>query len=134
MESKVSQFMICYSKQDLTKLECTCLLKIKNNKELLKNVKETYFRNVENDNVWVLEGVDELFVDAQKYLMTEKKFESTHLYNIIKQISDICETIIFWYGSEYDDLDVVNDKNQLFLALKDALNDSMCECYSLYRK
>ena len=54
----MSQFMLCKSKYDLKKLNCTKLLNYKINNELLTKVANEYVPVEEQKNLWVLQEIN----------------------------------------------------------------------------
>ena len=129
----MSQFMMCFSYENLTGFEFSNLTKNISNKELFIKVADKNLKHKENKNIWVMEKIDDYFSEAQLFLNNGKSFKSTKLYNILFNICDLCEVIIFWYGSEFENLDMVIDKKQMLLKIEESVKDSMCECYLIFK-
>ena len=129
----MSQFIMCYSHKDLSIFGCNRLSSNVANKQIFDRVANNLLKEIEMDNVWIMEGVDNYFLKAQKDVFNGKKFKSTCLYKLLDKICDICHIIIFWYGSEFEDLDIITDKDKMFLYIQESIKDSMCECYLIYK-
>jgi len=78
--------------------------------------------------------IDKLFTDAQFACVNEKLFNSTDLKKIITQVLKVSDEIVFWYGSEYDDLDDVSDSDTLSEILENVVQTSTCEAYIRFKR
>lgn len=78
--------------------------------------------------------VDDLMLDAQRAINENIDFESTKLFQSIKKLTNSVDELIFWYGSEYDDLDYVHNESELLSKLKESVSDSFCEVYIHYKR
>jgi len=105
----MSQFMISRAEADLTDCGGIRLLDSKYNRELLLSVINDYFPNTDN-NIWIIEDIHDYCNEAQE----SKSFVNSKLYYILDKLYDVCDYMVLWYGSEYDDLDEVYSKKGLF--------------------
>lgn len=78
-------------------------------------------------------SIDQLMLDAQKELEFSQ-FEKTELCHTISKIVPTVDELVFWYGSDYDDLDYVYDVSTLLRKLKEAVIESACEAYIHYKQ
>lgn len=78
-------------------------------------------------------SIDQLMLDAQKELEFSQ-FEKTELCHTISKIVPTVDELVFWYGSDYDDLDYVYDVSTLLRKLKEAVSESACEAYIHYKQ
>lgn len=78
-------------------------------------------------------GIDSLMLDAQKLVIESSKFEETPLYEVIEKLAQTVDELIFWYGSDFNDLEWVYDAPALLNKLKEAVNTSSCELYIHYK-
>lgn len=78
-------------------------------------------------------SIDQLMLDAQKELEFSQ-FEKTELCHKISKIVPTVDELVFWYGSDYDDLDYVYDVSTLLRKLKEAVSESACEAYIHYKQ
>lgn len=130
----MSQFLMCCSFKDLTEFQCRKLSQNIPNKDLYKKVANYFLKHANMDNIWVMEKSDNYFTKAQTILHQGGNFKSTYLFKLLDKICNICETMIFWYGSDFEALDVVVYKEELFLNVGESINDSMNECYLIFKK
>ena len=80
------------------------------------------------------EDIDSLMLDAQKQVIESVGFEKTQLYGVVENLAPSVDELIFWYGSESDDLEYVYDVPILLGKLKEAVSDSSCELYLHYKR
>ena len=78
------------------------------------------------------DDIDTLFTEAQKAIGNNQEFENTRLNKVISRILEVSDEIVFWYGSDFDDLDSVAEESVLRDSLKQALETSSCEAYLHY--
>jgi hypothetical protein len=78
-------------------------------------------------------NIDQLMLDAQK-TAGSLQFEKTELCQTIRRIVPTVEELVFWYGSDYDDLDCVYDVSILISKLREATSESVCEAYVHYKQ
>ncbi|ASP38603.1 hypothetical protein CHH28_07900 [Bacterioplanes sanyensis] len=102
------------------------------NDSFLVKAADELFISTPLDKIYSLD-IDGLFLDAQKSV-PDVPFEKTELYESIKLISGSASEIIFWYGSEYGDLDCVYDEDELLVRLQRSISDSFCEAYVHFKK
>ena len=83
-----------------------------------------YFPNTDN-NIWIIEDIHDYCNEAQE----SKSFINSKLYYILDKLYDVCDYMVLWYGSEYDDLDEVYSKKGLFEYVEHCLKNPCCEIY-----
>ncbi len=116
----MSQFLICKSKRDLSAFGVP-LSKCVHNKSLYNNVVDYYLEGV-TDNIWVIEKICDWIYDINNYI--------EHIRTIARK-SDVA---IFWYGSEFADLDRVYSLDELMEYIKKESFDSNIELYLMYKR
>jgi hypothetical protein len=106
--------------------------------DFLLGVAGKLFPNSSVNEIFVLdvdgEDIDSLMLDAQKLLIESSKFEETAVYSAIGKVAQAVDELIFWYGSDYDDLECVYDVSVLLRKIEDAVSESACELYIHYKK
>lgn len=106
--------------------------------EFLRGAAIDLFPGVSLNEIYFLDvggkDIDSLMLDAQKAVNDKKCFRETELYKAIEMVSDSVDELVFWYSSDYDDLDYVYDVPELLRKLEGAVSDSFCEVYGRYRK
>lgn len=106
--------------------------------DFLEGVAGKLFPDSSIDEIFVLdvdgEDIDGLMLDAQKLVIESSKFEGTELYSAIGKVAQAADELIFWYGSDYDDLECVYDVPALLSKLEEAVSDSTCELYIHYKE
>lgn len=133
--NKVSQFMICETKNDLVQVGCTKLLECIENKEFLIQVINNVLLNKINfDNLWVFENIDKYFVKTQREIHQGVKFEETDLYYKLNILCDSCDKIILWYGNDFEELDKVINKTDFLFNIRKDIENSICESYIIFTK
>jgi hypothetical protein len=105
----MSQFMLCKSTCDLTKQKCEKIACHKDNEEFFTKVIKEVNGDV-RDEIWVVTSIDFLFTQAKKQngIIT---FENTEIFSLMSFLFDVSETMILWYGDEYQDLMSSAQKN-----------------------
>ncbi|MPY26902.1 hypothetical protein [Shewanella sp. YLB-07] len=78
--------------------------------------------------------VDSLMLDAQKAVIDNKVFQKTELYKVVNKVAQYVDDFVFWYGSDYDELEYVYDVADLLGKLEREVGDSFCEAYVHYKK
>ena len=111
----MSQFLICKSYEDLSSYGCT-FLQCKNNKLLYSSVIEKYI-NGNFDNIWIIERISKWIDDTNKEM------------NFIYELIDKSDILIFWYGTDYDDLDVFYSKEEMIRYIDLEIEESCVELY-----
>lgn len=79
-------------------------------------------------------SIDQLFTDAQKMVNSKHGFEQTELSIFMRAIECSLIEAAFWYGSEFSDLDNVENFTELLAKLGEAVNETSCEAYLHYRQ
>ena len=106
--------------------------------DFLMGVASKLFSDSSIDKIYIIEvdgeDIDSLMLSAQRLVIGSSKFEETALYRVIAQVVQAVDELIFWYGSDYDDLEYVYDAPALLDKLEEAIKDSSCEIYSHYKK
>ena len=110
----MSQFLICESKENLSEYGCK-LNELVDNKDLLELVKQKYFGA--KDEIWVIIGIHEMLNCLEENIV------------IIKNIAQKSKEMVFWYGSEYEDLDNLYSEEELIDYLYSEYNDWGLELY-----
>jgi len=104
----------------------------------LLGVAETLLPSFSFDTLFVIDvngkDIDYLMLDSQRAIIDGVPFENTTLYMEVEKIVRTVDEIIFWYGSDFQDLDYVCDVPSLLAKLEKAVRDSTCELYVHYRK
>jgi len=116
--------MMCKSNYDLTKYG----KRIKNvckSHELFMYVFKKYYPKEEDDNIWIIDGIDSLCNET----LDENMFYTSEVYFLLNNICDICEWIILWYGNEYGDLDIVYTKSEFIRYIQRCIEKPGCELY-----
>ena len=83
------------------------------------------------DNICTIPEFDKLCTSAQEDINNGINIYNTELFKVLDKIKE--EEIYFWYGSEYNDLEEINDFNELISNIKDALIESSGEIYIHYK-
>ena len=130
----MTQFALITTNNDLDCLQPLDAL----NDEFLLNVAISLFPGISLNKIYLFDvggmSVDDLIVDAQRAVLDNKNFQETHLYSGIKKIIDHADDFVFWYGSDYDDLEYASTAKELLEKLEIAVSDSFCEAYVHYKK
>jgi len=124
----MSQFMLCKSSRNLEKLGCVRIADCKLNREFLTKAARQVLACDTLHDIWEVSNFDDLLTQAQRQIV-EQSFETTELYSLLSSLFDASDTIVLWYGDEYQDLNHVNNKEQFLSSVRESLMDSMCECY-----
>ena len=115
----MSQFLICKAQSDLSSFGVP-LTECKNNLNLYRDVVNYYFDGI-TENVWVIEKICNWIYDAD------------HHMDDIKTIVSNSDMAVFWYGSEFMDLDSVYSHEEVVERIKQESSDSSIELYLLYK-
>lgn len=111
----MSQFLICKSKENMIKYG----LKLKDvflNKSLYIKVVNKYMLDEEIDNIWVIDNIDDILM-------------SKYDLKLIEEIVQKSELLIFWYGTDFEDLERMNSSQMLISYLESNINDPSLELY-----
>ena len=130
----MSQFMLCKSKYDLKKLNCTKLLNYKINNELLTKVANEYVPVEEQKNLWVLQEIDKYCTETQKSMNEGISFKNTELYCLLNKLYDKCTNLILWYASDYLKLDEISKRKDFFDLIEQEIRYPCCEIYIIMKK
>jgi hypothetical protein len=79
-------------------------------------------------------GIDSLMLDAQKAVIDSKSFQETELYKVVDEVAPNVDDFVFWYGSDFDELEYVYNVADLLGRLETSVSDSFCEAYVFYKK
>lgn len=114
----MSQFLICKAAEDLSnygkKIDDTIL-----NYDLFSKVINQYIMSEKADDIWIIENIHEMVNHLQKHM------------EIIEEIVSKSDVMIFWYGSDFQELEVVNTRCELMDYLKHNV-DNPCFEIDLY--
>ncbi len=87
------------------------------NKALYNEVIKKYMYNENIDNIWVIDEIHDMINMLDCNL------------DIIEEISQKSELMIFWYGSEYEELDRVDSVQSLMNYLMNNIDNPCLEIY-----
>lgn len=114
----MSQFLICKAEKDLSnygkKINDIIL-----NHDLFSKVINQYIMEENADAIWIIENIHEMVNQLD-----------THM-EIIEEIIFKSDVMIFWYGSDFQELEVVNSRFELLDYLKQNV-DNPCFEIDLY--
>lgn len=114
----MSQFLICKAEKDLSnygkKINDIIL-----NHDLFSKVINQYIMEENADAIWIIENIHEMVNQLD-----------THM-EIIEEIISKSDVMIFWYGSDFQELEVVNSRFELLDYLKQNV-DNPCFEIDLY--
>ncbi len=106
------------------------------NDEFLQHVAKDIFTGINNEFLFVInnngKSIDDLLLDAHSRMANDYPFEQTLLYAVVSKLVDSASAMIFWYGSDYKELEMVRDKNHFFEELRKSTANSMCEFYRYF--
>lgn len=88
----VSQFLIFKSKENLAKYGMN-INDVVSNKNLYTQVVNKYIKNRDVQDIWIINRIDNM--------------------HIIEEISGRSELMIFWYGTDFHELDFISSKQEL---------------------
>ena len=126
----VSQFLMCSSKSSLSDYGSNLTSLHGKNNKLLIDVSNKYLSMNSFDNLWVIE-------DIQSYcdkVLDDTSFMHSKLYSILNDLYDKSDCMIFWYGNEYDDLEVLYSKNEMINYVTRCVTKPACEIYAIVKK
>jgi len=112
----LSQFLLCRTDKDLGKYGIKISQNVFN-KDLLYKVKQMYFPNDLDEKIWNIEKIHDITND---FLINK---------NIIYDIYNLSDEMIFWYGSDYLDLDVIDSYDDFCYMIEKNMEDISCELY-----
>ena len=114
----MSQFLICKAAKNLSnygkKIDDTIL-----NYDLFSKVINQYIMSEKADDIWIIENIHEMVNHLYKHM------------EIIEEIVSKSDVMIFWYGSDFQELEVVNTRCELMDYLKHNV-DNPCFEINLY--
>jgi hypothetical protein len=122
----------------ITKDNCASLAPVeKHRDDFLLEVAIKLFPDSPVSEIFIVDlggkNIDQLILEAQK-AVEFLQFEKTDLCHAIKKIALAVDELVFWYGSDCDDLDYVYDVSELLNKLKSAVSESACEVYIHYKQ
>lgn len=122
----------------ITKNSCTSLVPVETQRDdFLLEIAKKLFPDSPVNEIFVpdLNGksIDQSMLDAQK-AVESSPFEKTELCYAVSKIVPTVDELVFWYGSDYDDLDYVYDASTLLSKLKEAVSESVCELYAHFKQ
>ncbi|MBD5489917.1 MAG: hypothetical protein HDR13_14190 [Lachnospiraceae bacterium] len=121
----MSQFMICKSAFDLTQFGGKLINKDEEDYAFFISVVQKHYEEKTYSNIWTIEKIDDYSCEQLDY----NAFISSKLFSLLNNLYEICEWMIFWYGNDYDDLDVVHTKNELIDYVRHCIEKPGCELY-----
>lgn len=110
----MSQFLICKSLYDLSYIGSR-MDEINENKELYEEVVERYY--LTKEDIWVIDKIHEMVNDIKINI------------DSICTISEKCKKMIFWYGTDYEDLEQIFSTSELRTFLERYYDDPCVEIY-----
>lgn len=119
----MSQFLICKSEHNLSKYGIR-LQDTSSNIDLYYKVINQYVPKEDVNNIWVIDKIHNMINQLQNNL------------HEIQEIASKSEWMIFWYGSDFDELDVISSEQELMGYLKRNITNPCLEIYlyvSLYK-
>ncbi len=130
----MTQFVLAVSKTHNTNLVPVS----RSRNDFLLEIASNLFPNLPLEEVYVIDvnekDIDALMIDAQKLVIESSRFEQTELFKIMEKVAPSVDELVFWYGSEHEDLDYVYDAPALLSKLKEAVSESTCELYVHYKQ
>lgn len=110
----MSQFLLCKTQEDLSGYGKK-IIDTTNNRELFLCVINQYIPKEKLENIWVINNIHEMVDRLQEYIC------------VIEEIVLRSEVLIFWYGSDFRELEVVNSREKLMLYLKNEITNPCVE-------
>ena len=124
MVINISQFGICESRNDLSHLGGIKLENSNPNYGLIKHVMYKCSKYVDRDYIWLFDCYDER-ID----FLLNKDPGKDYLIEELIDIYDMSNWMIFWYSSDYDDLTLLNGKDELISYFNKTLCQQPIELY-----
>lgn len=115
---ELSQFLICKSEYQMTNYGVK-FENVETNKNLYMRVINKYMQDDDLDKIWIVDNIHEMVDDLSKNL------------NFIEEISRKSEVMVFWYGTDFEELDKIYSRKQLMNYLKENI-DNPCLEINLY--
>ena len=115
----MSQFLICKSKNDLSKYGIpfsSCKL----NKNLYEEAINYYFKGL-TENIWIIEKMCNWIYELNKNM------------DKVVEISEKSDIAVFWYGSEYNDLENIYSIEELIDYIGQEINNPCIELYIFFK-
>ena len=130
----MTQFVLAVSKTHNTSLVPIS----RSRNDFLLEIASKLFPDLPLEDVYVIDvnekDMDALMLDAQKLVVESSRFEQTELFKIMEKVAPSVDELVFWYGSEHEDLDYVYGAPALLSKLKEAVSESTCELYVHYKQ
>lgn len=112
----MSQFLICKAEKDLSNYGKK-INEIILNHDLFSKVINQYIMEENADAIWIIENIHEMVDQLEKHM------------EIIEEIISKSDVMIFWYGSDFQELEVVNSRFELLDYLKQNVANPCFEIY-----
>lgn len=110
----MSQFLICKSMEDLSRYG-EKMQTITSNHDLFSKVINQYIPNEDLKYIWVIERIHEIVNQLEGHI------------HVMEEIVSKSDVMIFWYGSDYQELEIVNSKVELMTYLKNNITNPCLE-------
>jgi hypothetical protein len=94
--------------------------------DLYQSVLNKYYPDVEYYDIWIIETIHDLCDEPLDY----DSFIVSELYHVLDKLYDLCEWIILWYGSDYDNLEELHTKKEFLKYVKCRIEYPCCEIYA----
>lgn len=114
----MSQFLLCKSKEDLSKYGIP-YKNVEFNKDIYTRVVNEYMNDKVVNNIWVIDKIHDMINSLENSI------------EIIEEIIKKSEFMVFWYGSDFEDLERISSGQSLMEYLKAGITDSSLELYLL---
>ena len=111
---------MCKSEDDLSQFSGIQFNCIKCKDNLLLDVFNNYFKNYEANSVWIIQDMCDII---DMYSMNK-------MIDMVSQLYQRAQLMIFWYGSDYKDLYRYDSFEDLLVYLKDCFHCSSVEIYA----
>lgn len=131
----MTQFVLCSENKPLQEKSPFTRVSIEE-EGFLSDVASDVFSTTDKKKIFTvalnIDSFDSICTTAQIDLAEGRKFSETLLFQCIDWLFESCNSLVFWYGGDYDDLDCVYDRANLLEKVEEALGDSNCEFYVRY--
>lgn len=112
----LSQFLICKSEHQLTRYGVK-FEDLQTNKDLYMQVIDKYMHHDDVKKIWVVDKIHDMVDDL------------TNNLNSIEEICQKSEEMVFWYGTDFEELDKISSRYQFMNYLKQNINNPCPELY-----
>ncbi len=131
----MSQFLLI-ANPDFTNVPSWVNFKDVTNDSFFSTVAENVFGDLNVETLVMPEvddkDFDQIFVNAQRELIIGREFEDSLLHKFIVAIASNVSGMAFWYGDDFNDLNVVSDVKLLLNSVMEGLLSPSVELYVLY--